>query len=149
VSIQHFQNVVGVPTVDVVSLLGNSVLSFTLTPVAATAELFWNSDGTIDGRQNSGPLIQLHPSTDWIIPNGAAPDDYEFRYTAFGGSPLDFASAAEDVWRALSLGNFTMRLGPTVGVEFLSCGFTGEIRKGSSGGAIASASYILAASEDI
>lgn len=54
---------------------------------AARAGVYWNGDGTVDKREGS-TFTQVSALTDWIIPNGAASNDYEFKlsYVSSTGS---------------------------------------------------------------
>jgi hypothetical protein len=65
----------------------------------------FNSDGTVDKR--IATYTQISPTTDWIIPNGDAPDLFEVmtdNWVDVGGSGGGFnqVAAAEGVWIALT-----------------------------------------------
>ena len=110
---------------------------------AARAAIVLRSDGTVDQIENV-TTTQIDTATDWIIPNSAAPDDYEGRYTGLVGDPLDNAtSLAEDVWGALSSDIFFEQRADIGTDDDFSSSITIEVRKGSSGGAIDSATYTL------
>lgn len=128
----------------VLTLSGETVVAVNI-PAEARAEIIVNQDGTVDSRINSGARVQIDTLTDWIIPNGAAPDDYETRFTNVTGPALNGASSAlVNVWRALSLGDFFfVQLDNTPGLGGNVSTFDIEIRKGNSGGALVSASYTL------
>lgn len=66
----------------------------------------FNSDGTVD-RMVDGTPTQADSGTDWIIPNGAAPDLFEVmtdNWADIGGDPSGFENSAanEGVWIALT-----------------------------------------------
>jgi hypothetical protein len=65
----------------------------------------FNSDGTVDKRIST--YTQIDSGTDWIIPNGDAPDLFEVmtdNWVDLGGAGNGFnsAAAAEGVWVALT-----------------------------------------------
>lgn len=126
------------------TLSGGSADSTASDPLNAIARFTFNQDGTVDRTQN-GSTAQVDSLTDWVIPNSAAPGDYEIRFTDLtGDSPTVSGSTAEDSWRAFTSGNFVLTLiQGSVGVS--ACSFTIEIRKGSSGAALVSAPYALGA----
>ena len=101
------------------------------------------STGTTDKRENT-TTTQIDASTDWIIPNGAAPDDYEVRYVSHTGQALNGSTnLTENNWAALTSNAIMTLTKALAGAESQSCSFTVEVRKGSSGGALDSASYTL------
>ena len=116
----------------------------------ARIDLIIRQDGTVDKRENSVTITQLSAATDWIIPNGEAPDDYEVRYINATGDTADLnATSVEDTWYALSTSDwFIWVIDTTTALGGKSATFTVEIRKGSSGSAITSASYTLSADRD-
>lgn len=138
----------GSRTFEVLTLSGE-VLSVSEIGVNATAQFFVNTDGTVDRRTNLGAFVQIDAATDWIIPNDFAPDDYECRYTNLTGDALSApTSAAEDVWRALSLGNFSFTQfdsDPAAGGK--SSTFDIQLRKGA-GPVLKTGSYTLSATRD-
>ena len=112
----------------------------------ATSGIRINQDGTVDRRTGSG-YGQVFPLTDWIIPNGDAPDDYEVRLESLTGDPFDFG-AAVGVWLPLSAADrewFQQRA--TNGTD--SCTAVFGIRKGSSGPALITAEYTFIAFNDV
>lgn len=126
----------------VVTLSGESVSDFSVSPDTAQARILVNDDGTVD-KVEGGTTTQVDAATDWIIPNSAAPGDYEVRWTNLGtGDDTPSATAAEDVWHPLDSGVFhvTLNSGPTV--ESYSATFDLEIRLGS-GPVLASGQYSL------
>lgn len=100
-----------------------------------------NSDGTIDyysGILSSGyTYTQVSASTDWIIPNSAAPDDYQVLLTVSGTAP-NFSSASTGVWLALTTSRQWIFRRTTVGTS--SINWTIAIRKGT-GSTLDSGSY--------
>lgn len=128
------------------SLLGEIVIAFNLNS-DASAEIILRDDGTVD-RGINGVFTQVDAATDWIIPNGDAPAAYQARYTNRTGSILTNASAAEDTYRAFSLGSyFTRNTDQTVAAGGLNSTFDLEIRDGA-GPVLASGSYRLDADRE-
>jgi len=126
------------------TLSGGSADSTASDPSNAIVRFTFNEDGTVD-RTQEGSTAQVDASTDWVIPNSAAPGDYEIRFTSLSGdSPTVSGGTAENSWWAFTSGNFQLSLiQGTVGSQ--ACSFTIEIRKGSSGAALVSGSYSLSA----
>ncbi len=91
-----------------------------------------NSDGTIDYYSGiisgSYTYTQINASTDWIIPNSDAPDDYEVRLTVTGAGP-NFSSASTGTWLALTTSRQWIRQETTLTSQFID--WLIEIRKGS------------------
>lgn len=132
----------------VVTLSGETVDAFSFGS-DAKAEIIVDNDGKVYKRTNNGSKVQIDTGTDWIRPVSAAPDDYECRYTGLTGDALDAAtSAAQNTWRALTTDYFFVQTDSTTGAGGKSSTFTIEIRKGSSGSAIASASFTLTADRE-
>ena len=86
---------------EVVTLSGATVSAFSFMS-QATAECFFQTSGIVQRRLNGGSLFQLSPSTDWIIPNGAAPGTYRCRHINRTGDAYNFVTAAVNVWSALT-----------------------------------------------
>lgn len=84
---------------------------------------------------------QIDTARDWIRPASAAPGTYEVRFTNHTGDALASSTAAEDVWHALSGGDFLLTLQQSGGVGSKSATFDVQIRIGST--IVASASYTL------
>ena len=125
-----------------VSLSGETITDSDLHPGTVTAYVIINSDGTIDKTEDI-TTSQIDNATDWIIPNSAGGGGYEVRYTGHSGDALTAEAASENTWIALSSDR-------TYGIQHSqnadkTATFTIEIRRGSTGGAIASASYTTAA----
>ncbi len=116
--------------------------------IAAIAGVRVNSDGTVDKRE-SAVFTQIDSATDWIIPNSAAPDDYEVRITNVvfnAGTGFFVSAAAEDVWIVLTSDReWSVRDTDSSAGGNKDTDFTIEIRKGSSGGAIETGAYTLIA----
>lgn len=100
----------------------------------------FNSDGTIDNRIQT-TYTQINASTDWIIPNGAAPDDYEIMMTYTGDAPTGTASYPASTWLAFSTyGNPEWYVDAISDKTQKDCVMTIQIRKGS-GPVLASATF--------
>lgn len=125
-----------------VTLSGEAVSSS--DPGSATATIRFTAEGTVEKDEN-GTTTQVDSGTDWIIPNVAASSEYQIRYTNFTGSALLSPPSDEDEWIDLSEDrNFSLfRFSSNPGTS--ACSFTIEIRKGSSGAALDSATYTLSA----
>lgn len=137
---QFFENVT-------LALSGESVVSSQIDPDNAHARLRIDDDGKVYKSEDTGTpsWTQIDTLTDWIRPVSKAPDDYEVRYTGLTGDALTSATAAVDVWHPLSTGDFDLVNSETIIPGNQSSTFTVEIRKGSSGAALVSASYTLTA----
>ena len=138
---------------NVLMMLIGSHQHTTITLSGATVEgttsaehgIIIRTDGTID-QQANGTTTQLSPTTDWIIPNSAAATDYEFRVTGVTWDidpPFSTSPGVDEAWYDLTGGDlswFVQDLSSTAaGANNVS--FTLEVRKGSSGTALASATY--------
>jgi len=97
-----------------------SATDFALSPADAMAWLQFRNDGQVYD-QDSAKV------GDWIIPNGAAPDDYEIK--ANSASPDTPDTGTMDTWLALSSARTWSVTEAGFGVELRE--FTIEIRKGS------------------
>ncbi len=111
---------------------------FELHPSSATAWLQFRNDGAVYDQDNS-------KRGDWILPNGAAPDDYEIR--ANSSSPDTPDSGTMDTWLALSSSRTWSESRSGVGID--SKTFTVDIRKGSSGDPLITRTCTLTADVDI
>lgn len=102
-------------------------------------------DGTMDKIVNT-TTTQIDASTDWLVPPGPAPSDYQARYTNLTGAALHASTtAAEDVWHALSASSFFFEQRALVDNDDFTSTFTVEIRKGT-GPVLDSDSYTIRAS---
>lgn len=124
---------------DVVTLSGETGIQDTVSGGGtARAGVRFNSDGTIDKREASS-YTQIDSSTDWIIPNSSAPDDYEIRCASITAGGWTVAAASTGTWVALSSSR-EWRVEETSEDSSQTCTAVFEIRKGS-GSAIDSATY--------
>ncbi|MBN4046392.1 hypothetical protein JYU02_00150 [bacterium AH-315-P15] len=101
------------------------------------------SNGTVKavGATSSG-RTQIDGATDWVIPNSAAPDDYEVHCHLDSGSALT-SSDAQDTWLPLTTTRkWQIKRGSEgIGTAQITIG----IRKGNSGAATVSGIYPLSA----
>ena len=98
----------------------------------ATAYHFFNNDGTTDEKDNSSANVQINASTDWIIPNSAAPGTYRIRHTSATGDTGAFTPAgAINTYIALTTSRnyFVVDASPTAGGNSVT--YTIEIDDGS------------------
>ena len=115
-----------------------------------TASFKWDNDGNVYRKRNADAYIQISTATDWLRPTSGAPDDYEIRFTNLTGDTGAFSiNATVDVWQALTTDLVATVTDTDSGIGGFSCSFDIEIRKGSTGSALASASYTLSADYDI
>lgn len=136
-----------VPVTGVVTVSGEHVDDFGINR-EGRAVIVFRQDGTVDKIVNATPT-QIDVSTDWIIPNNAAPSNYEIRYTGLTGDPLDAStSAAENIWRQVTLGDYFFEQRAPNNLDNFESTITIEVRKGSSGGALDSATYVIHASRN-
>ena len=111
----------------------------------ATAGIRFNTDGTVD-KLTGSTYTQIDVATDWIIPNGAAPDDYEVRLESNSGDAFD-AGAAVGVWVAFSIAREWKQIRSTDGTDTNTAVF--GIRKGGAGGALDTGSFVFTAFNDV
>lgn len=106
-----------------------------------SATLRFKSDGTVEATTNAG-TEQLSASTDWIIPNDAAPGSYQVRATVTSGATPDGGTVGS--WQALtSTRSWTLFAPGSTGSR--GCTLLIEVRDGS-GSVIDSGSYPLSTS---
>lgn len=81
-----FRMFIGVPAAGgaVVTITNDTNEAFNFS-ADAVAQHIWNTDGTLDEKDNSNSPIQINASTDWIIPNDAASSSYRIRHTSATG----------------------------------------------------------------
>ena len=109
-----------------------------------------NVDGTIDKRIQSTSYSQIDASTDWVIPNGAASTDYEFRVTNVvwnSGASFNIIDASpEDVWINLTGGALEWSVIDATpgGTGTMDVDFDLQVRKGS-GPVLSTGAYTLIA----
>ena len=113
---------------------------------SVTAGIRVNSDGTID-KNVKLVYTQIDAATDWIIPNGSAPDDYEVRVAAPPpGDAFSASPGTDGDWFALTSNREWSVLDSNSGPTNKATGnFLLEIRKGASGDALVSGTYSLTA----
>lgn len=131
----------GVATPPTLTLSGQTVIN--TGAGVQTSGIRVNSDGTVD-ENNNGVFTQIDTSTDWVVPVGFAPDDYEVRVAAAPpGDAFTNSPGADGTWFALTSNREwnVVEANPTVGSTLDTGNFTIEIRKGSSGGADVSGTY--------
>lgn len=123
---------------------GSGVHSANSVGSNAEIDLKFDQDGGIYTQENLGGYVKIG---DWLLPNEAAPGDYQIRYTGLTGDPLTGATAAEDTWHAIASGDFVMWNIDTSGApaDGPDSDITVELRRGSSGGAQASGAHTLTA----
>ena len=136
-----------------VTLSGQTIGAIAIDPDSAWARLKIDNDGNVYESEDSGTpsYVQIDTGTDWLRPADSAPADYEVRYTNLTGEALYAVtgSTAQDAWYALSGGDFILTQAClNVPSSPQSSTFDIEIRKGSSGSALDSASYTLTATVD-
>lgn len=109
-----------------------------------------DADGNIYTKTNGGAPTQRNTATDWVRPTDRAPGDYEVRYTnPTGDTAYLSATTAVDTWHPLSSGDWNINVYDNIiGIGGKTCTFDIEIRKGSTGAAIASASHTITADYD-
>ena len=129
------------------TLSGETIISSQIDPDDASARLKIDNDGNVYKSEDTGTpsWTQIDSAADWIRPAADAPDDYEVRYTGLTGDALTSGTAAEDTWHALSTGDFILVNTTVIVPGTQDSTFTIEIRKGSAGAALVSASYTLTA----
>lgn len=126
-----------------VSVSGETINSSSVT--TATSAVRFNSDGTVDQGVN-GVFTQIDAATDWVIPNGAAPSNFEIRLTVSSGTaPNTGGSSAVNTWLALTTNRLWELQRGSIGT--LQGTWLIEIRRGS-GPVIASGSYVMDATVD-
>lgn len=133
-------------TNETVTVSGQTIVS-EFSPSTCYARVKVDNDGNIYESKDTGTpsWTQIDTATDWLRPTTNAPSDYEVRFTGLTGSALNSSTAVEDTWWPLSSGDFTLvqvRIA-ALGTGTTTSTFTIEIRKGSTGGALDSASYTL------
>lgn len=59
----------------------------------AIAYMLWIQDGTRDDKDNLDASTQVLSTTDWVIPNSAAPGSYRIRHTSATGDTAHWSPA--------------------------------------------------------
>jgi len=137
-----------------VTVSGHTIATSVFDPADAYARLKIDNDGKVYESEDEGTpnWVQIDTVTDWIRPAALAPDDYEVRYTNLVNDPLYSVtdSTAEDAWYAISGGDFILvQRSTSAPAGLITSTFDIEIRKGSSGGALDSGTYLLNATVEI
>lgn len=129
------------PTVTVSGEAGISGTDVS-APYDARAGVRFNSDGTVDSYSFDGAtltLTQIDTATDWVIPNSAAPDDYEVQCTD-NNANLAGGSDTSGSYIVLT-SNRTWYVQVTVAASSANLDVDVGVRKGNSGSAIDSGNY--------
>lgn len=122
-----------------VTVSGEPVADSAVSPSGASASLVFRSDGTVDSVTNTNGTVQIDASTDWIIPNSAAPGSYEVQATLNSGS---LTSGTTGSWLALT-SDRTWTVSRS-GVGTSSANLTIEVRLGTT--VLDSGTYTIEAS---
>lgn len=112
----------------------------------ATAYFYWNSDGTVDSKDNTSPNQQVHAGTDWVIPNSAAPGAYRGKRSALTGDTAFFVASMGTSYAALTSNKYCYVYDSTVFSGGKSCTFTVHIDDGTT--EQDTASYTLSADRE-
>ena len=114
-----------------VTLSGDSNSAFAFGS-NATAYHYANSDGTFDEKDNSSPNIQINASTDWVIPNSAAPGTYRIKYSSMTGDTGDYVGSISTVYAALTSSRYAAVQDTTIISGGKSITFTLHIDDGTT-----------------
>lgn len=106
---------------------GSKITDTQANPTTAITKLLLNTDGTLD-KLEQVTTTQLNASTDWVIPNSAAPDLFEAFMTMVSGD--NFQVGSLDTWISIISGNIQWRyqkgtVGVLQGVGTLSIRYNG------------------------
>lgn len=124
-----------------VNLTGGTIADAQLSPGASTAGININNDGTVDAFTTTGGVVQINADTDWVLPNSAAPSDYEVRLTVSAGS-APTTGPAVNTWHALTTSREWRLTFPGGGPGTDTGTWLIEIRR-SGGSVIDSGSYLI------
>ena len=114
----------------------------------AIAYMIWNQDGTRDEKDNALASTQVHASTDWVIPNSAAPGSYRIRHTSATGDTGDWTPAgAINVYFSLSSNRLYSVTDTTTGFATKSVTFNIQIDDGA-GNVLSQASQTVTADRE-
>lgn len=128
----------------VVTLSGQSVFDIDTGARLYRAALVISNTGIMQEITNGNAASQIDNATDWVIPNSVAPDDYECRFiNRTGDSPNGSTNMVENVWIAVTPDRIIDQQAILAASDSRNTNFDLEIRKGSSGAAIATANYTL------
>ena len=114
----------------------------------AYAYFFWNTDGTVDQKDNNAAAQQINSGTDWIIPNTAASSSYRIKYSSLTGDTGFFGVGGNlsTSYTAMSVNNSAFVYDTTIGFANKSCTFTIHIDDGTT--EQDTASYTLTANRE-
>lgn len=115
----------------------------------AIAQHIWQTDGTLDEKDNTSPNVQINSSTDWIIPNSAADSSYRNRHTsATGDTGTPWVPAASiNVWASMTSARGYQVTDTTVAFGGQSVTYVVEMDKGT-GTALDSGTMTLTADRE-
>lgn len=130
---------VGRGGVGVITLSGETASDSVADPSDATASLRFDTDGNVY-KIEGAVQTQVDTATDYIRPTANA-DRLQIRFTNLVGTALTSSTAAEDVWHAISGGDFTLTQTRTT-VGFSASSFDVQLRVGT-GPVRASGAYVL------
>ena len=85
----------------VVTLSGGSNTAFRFG-ADALAYFYLNADGTVDSQDNADAPIQVSPTTDWVIPNSAAPGSYRGKHSSITGDTTRDGGTLSATYAALT-----------------------------------------------
>lgn len=147
--IHHMAAAIGASGGTRLTLSGGSPSEANNAGSDATQELKVDQDGNVYYRDNGGSWVQLSSSTDHTRPTGDSPGTLEVSYTGASGDTGSLSGQTEDVWTALSSGDWIIMITdstPTLGGK--SATFTLQLRWGSSGDADETGGYTLSADRE-
>lgn len=130
-----------------VTVTADSFLAFN-SGEDAIAYMIWNQDGTRDEKNSTIASVQVFSSTDWVIPNAAAPGSHRIRHTSVTGDTGDWTPAgAINVYLALSSNRLYSVTDTTIGFANKSVTFNIQIDDGA-GNVLDQASQTLIADRE-
>lgn len=121
----------------VVDIAGGSVTDLTVSPINAQVSITFNSDGSISTSANPA-------AGTWILPQDAAPDDYEIQYSVLSGDLPD-EGILPLTWVALSTNRAFVLTRNSIGTAVGTWRFS--IRKGA-GAVLDTGDYVMTATVD-
>lgn len=109
----------------------NTAFSF---GVDAYAYFYWNTDGTVDQKDNTAAASQINSGTDWIIPNDAASSSYRIKYSGLTGDTGFFGTGGglSTSYTAMSVTKYAFVFDSTLTAPVKSCDFTVHIDDGTT-----------------
>ena len=98
------------------------------------AYFYWNTDGTVDQKDNNAAAQQINSGTDWIIPNASASSSYRIKYSSLSGDTGFFGVGGNlsTSYTAMSVNNSAYVYDNTVTAVIKSCNFTVHIDDGTT-----------------